>query len=241
MKINLVEIFRRRYPHAYRKINLFLSGLRDKVENYSVRERVIILAALIMVIFTLWYFAMFLPVRSAAQKYKIKINVMEGQYKAAEKQYREVVKELATTTSQEEQELLKKNLKKIDDRITQITSQVVPADKMADMLKDLLIKEGKLRFIAMKSLPAQTLIASEVFAQTSRMSLLNQGIEITFSGAYFDTLKYLKSLEASKWQFFWNSLSYKVTKYPEAEVKISVHTLVQHKTKAVTAKAEGAQ
>ncbi len=231
MKIDFTRIFKEKYPQAYQKLDASVSKLREKIDGYLFRERVLILIAFLIAIFSVWYFAMFLPVRRVARRYQVKINAVKAQHKIVTGQYRSVVKKLATTTGQQEQKLLQENIKKIDKRITQIARQVIPADEISDMLKDLLIKEGKLTFISMRSLATTTVVAPQVFGKDSRVSLLNQGVSFTFRGNFLNTLKYLKSLEASKWRLFWDSLTYDVDKYPEAMVTISVHTLVQHSSK----------
>jgi hypothetical protein len=47
----------------------------------------------------------------------------------------------------------------------------------------------------------------------------------TFTGDYFSTLEYLKQFDTLKWHLFWDDLSYRVSKYPQATVVIELHTI----------------
>ncbi|MCI0590119.1 MAG: MSHA biogenesis protein MshJ, partial [Gammaproteobacteria bacterium] len=51
------------------------------------------------------------------------------------------------------------------------------------------------------------------------------GLRMEFEGGYLDTLDYLRKLEALPWAFFWDSVDFKVEKYPKALGSITVYTL----------------
>mgnify|MGYP002062939409 FL=1 len=55
--------------------------------------------------------------------------------------------------------------------------------------------------------------------------LHRHGFEVTFSGGYLPTLRYLQALERLPWRFYWDSVSYEVIDYPRSIVRMQLHTL----------------
>ena len=53
----------------------------------------------------------------------------------------------------------------------------------------------------------------------------SHGFEVELRGGYADIYDYLRHLEGLSSSFFWDSLEYKVSKYPDSEVILRVHTL----------------
>jgi MSHA biogenesis protein MshJ len=51
------------------------------------------------------------------------------------------------------------------------------------------------------------------------------GVVLNLRGDYFRVLDLMKSLENLSWKFYWESLDYKVTDYPKAEIELRVFTL----------------
>lgn len=230
MKINVVEKIQQWLsPKSSKNAALFRS-LGEKVDSYLFRERLIIIILAFTIIFSVWYFIMFFPTQRAITNYQLQTKIMTQQYEAQKAEYNAIVIQLIGASDQKKQQLLKDEIKRLDESLAKIAQQVVPANQMADMFKDLLIKEGRLTFVSLQSLPAKALVSPEDLAAVDQFSLLEQGMQFTFRGDYFNTLKYLEDIEKSKWRLFWDSLSYKVDKYPQAMVTFTVHTLVQYKT-----------
>lgn len=61
-------------------------------------------------------------------------------------------------------------------------------------------------------------------------SITQHGLQLNFVSGYFQTINYLTRLEKLPWHFYWDNLSYKVVKYPQAEVIIKFHVLSKEKS-----------
>jgi len=117
---------------------------------------------------------------------------------------------------------------KIDENIASFTQNLISPTEMTTALQSMLANAPKLKLTKIQSLPEEKLVKAHSLDQTtvaSDVQLYKHGMEIEFEGGYFDTYNYLVQLEHSHWQFLWDSIYYKVTKYPIATVKIVVHTL----------------
>lgn len=73
--------------------------------------------------------------------------------------------------------------------------------------------------------PKESVEVETLKKQNDALQLYMHGLEITFSGNFFDVVDYLKQIEKVKKRIIWDSLEYKVLKYPVAEVTLSVITL----------------
>lgn len=127
---------------------------------------------------------------------------------------------------------------------------LVPPDKMASLLEDILKRNGKLQLISLKTLPvadineeprgasknaasktAETASATvsvakdDIDAQTATGAIYKHGVEMTVQGNYLDMVAYLSELEAMPWQLFWGSAKLNVDVYPKSTLTLTVFTL----------------
>ncbi len=56
-------------------------------------------------------------------------------------------------------------------------------------------------------------------------TIFEHGLLLEMSGGYFETLDFLNALEKRHLNVVWDEITYTVTKYPNATIKIIVHTL----------------
>jgi MSHA biogenesis protein MshJ len=59
--------------------------------------------------------------------------------------------------------------------------------------------------------------------------LYAQGLTFVFTNNFVNTYAYLRALEDLKWMIFWDELQYVVGQYPNAEVKLTLHTVSKEK------------
>lgn len=119
-------------------------------------------------------------------------------------------------------------LKQAKDELSQLKQQLKISDKkfvppylMASVLQDILQKNSGLKLVQLETLPVTSLLDSEQVKSV----IFRHGLSLTLTGNYFNTLNYLKALEALPWRFNWESINYKVKQYPIAETTIQVYTL----------------
>lgn len=61
--------------------------------------------------------------------------------------------------------------------------------------------------------------------QTSPSMITQHTIQLDFLGNYFSSIDYLARLEKLPWHVYWDTLEYKVLKYPQAEVIVKLYVL----------------
>ena len=121
-------------------------------------------------------------------------------------------------------------------RLRQVTEHLVPPEEMAQLLEALLTREAGLTLLRLEGLGTTPVLAIDQALgigapapkplQTAPTpGLFRHGLRIRFTGPYLDTLAYLRAVEALPWQVLWDSVVYRVTAHPRAEVAITVYSL----------------
>jgi MSHA biogenesis protein MshJ len=117
-----------------------------------------------------------------------------------------------------------KNVKKT---IANFTPIFVAESDFSKLTKDILSQIDKnIILVSLKEFPDQSWNAPEVNKSVIAVKNINEHkLTIEFRANYFATIAYLNRLEKLPWHLYWDSLEYKVIKYPEANVIIQIYVL----------------
>lgn len=110
-------------------------------------------------------------------------------------------------------------------RIQSIQDSLVPADKMAGFLKNLLARGHSLQLVSLNTLPPQP-----VEKQAAASHLYKHGVEISLAGSFADIVSYLDDLEAAPQKLVWEKLELKSEEYPRSVVTLTLYTVSLDKT-----------
>ena len=211
----------------------------ERFEALSIRERMLIMITIITLLFIAWDTTLMSPLSSKQEKL---INEMQS----VNKQLETITKQMASIAKNKSKDNGPELQKRIDDvkqllsnaskKQTEVTGEFVPPNQMATVLKDMLEAENGLVLKQLKSLGTtpfkeqNRIVSSETVNGKNKpvkqkSTIYKHGLQIVFEGDFFSTLKYLKSLEAMPWHFYWDTVDYKVQEFPKARVSIIVHTL----------------
>lgn len=115
---------------------------------------------------------------------------------------------------------IKGQLSILKRQINQGEKKFVSPQAMTTVLRDMLNKHQRLKFVSLETLPKKPLTEAE-----QNHSIFRHGLAVTFSGQYLDVFHYLEALESLPWQFYWDNIDYQVKEYPVAEVTLQLYTL----------------
>jgi len=218
--------------------------LVDKINGMSLRERVLIFAAAAFMLVALTQ-VLFLDSLLAEQK-RLSTQVVQQQEKMKEIQAQieallqakrnDAASPLRQRLSQAKQQLADGNIYLQSRR-----DRLVQPEKMADLLEQVLNKNGQLQLISLQTLPTALLIEKAVkqegagAAPASAAAELDRqvfrhGVQITVRGSYLDLLQYLTALEQLPTKMFWGMSRMNVVQYPAAELTLTLYTLSLDKT-----------
>ena len=212
-----------------------MDKLRLWLQSLSQQQRVLALGLFVAVFYFMWTMTW---------------EVYYSQSKAAAdgkiKDLQEKIKVI--TTAQERVKALRsdpdvlatqKKLEDLRQQLQQISRRLVSSKQMLDQLKGVFAKDPEIKFTHIQNLgsipfsleapgqepnkkdnaenPATVAVPQAPFYQ--------HVFEITFTGNYFATQRYLQQLEKLPGQLYFDSIDYQVQKYPLATVTLKVHTI----------------
>ncbi|MEI8055477.1 MAG: hypothetical protein WCH10_05730 [bacterium] len=172
--------------------------LDAQINSITLRDRALLLVALITVIYFLWEILLMSPQRKT-------IDMAKTQEVTLVKQLIESQQKIANIETQSLNATPTSN----DIMITNST--------VTSMFKSLLEKQQGIVLKGLYNHPNQPIDDTAAFKQK---------ISMVFNGNYLSTHEYLRSVEGLKWMIFWDELQYTVTEYPNAEIKLTVYTIV---------------
>jgi MSHA biogenesis protein MshJ len=134
---------------------------------------------------------------------------------------------------------LRKQLAQIDQDIQGLQKGLVPPERMAKLLEEMLARGHGLQLVSLRTLPAQRFEspgkpapAAKPAAQGAKppaveneRSIFQHSYEIVLQGSYVDLHDYLARLEQLPWQMFWGRISLDAEQHPRLRVTLTVHTL----------------
>lgn len=216
----------------------------EKIDGMSLRERVLIFAAVAFMLVALTQ-VLFLDPLLAEQK-RLSAQVVQQQEKMKEiwaqmEALRQAKKNDATSPLRQRLSQIKQQLADGDAYMQSRRDRLVQPEKMADLLQQVLDKNGQLQLVNLQTLPAAPLIekaakpegAGTVPASTAAeldKQVFRHGVQITVRGGYLDLLQYLTALEQLPTKMFWGMTKMNVVQYPTAELTLTLYTLSLNKT-----------
>lgn len=111
---------------------------------------------------------------------------------------------------------------------------LVGADRMVELLEQMMPRHGRLKVRELRSLPRTDLLAAAqapaaasapVAAPGGPLAVYRHGVELTIEGSYADLLEYLQSLEQMPRRVLWGGLAMKVEQHPKVVLTLRLHTL----------------
>ena len=133
---------------------------------------------------------------------------------------------------------LRTQLGAIDQEMQGLQKGLVPPERMAKLLDEVLKKSHGLQLVSLRTLPAQRFEkpgtapapkpdekGGKPAPRDSERSIYQHSFEISLQGSYLDVHDYLARLEQLPWQMFWGRIQLDSDQSPKLRVTLTVHTL----------------
>lgn len=207
--------------------------LSAKFQERSLREQILILFSGLVIVVLMMYSFLLESVLDNSEK-------LQQNSRSADKEMTSFAGQVATLTEQlkidqnvpvrEKIDVLKRQIRNIDEQLEAQTDNLVPSNKMAGMLETVLAGSKNLKLIKLQSIaPVPVLLEQSKEGEKPKVGLYRHGITLAFEGKYFDIQRYLEKLESLQWQFYWKKFDYLVGDYPNANVELEIYTLSTNK------------
>jgi MSHA biogenesis protein MshJ len=197
----------------------------------SERERLMILAALLALVWMLFEALLLTPMLQKQKLYRQEISAKQQQVvslqaqQAATRQTSLVDPDAGNKDRLAE---LQQNMTRMDDDLRAAQRQLISPDRMPKVLESVLQKDRQVRLVALATLPVSGLmdgVAGSKELKTPVSGIYKHGFEVTLEGSYPDLMRYVTALEASPWGMLWGEISLQAGVYPLSSLKLTLYTL----------------
>ena len=198
----------------------------DRIDALALRERVLLLAATVAILFLSVDSAGFQPTLKAQQVAEERISEMEMKLGALRQQamllsYKTDEDVLAARYSS--RDTLAEELAALDARIVDQLGALVEPAQAAELLEQVLTRH---RGLKITSLRASAEPLDQLAGNTEQAGKLGRyQLDLVLEGGYLDLMRYLEALESMPWKFFWQTVDFRVNEYPRAVSRLQLYTL----------------
>ena len=213
--------------------------LAGRFESLQTRERVLVFAAVVFGVALVYDALVLQPLEARKKRLAQQVAESRQNIKAADTvlRARETVGDPAAV-KRSYRDALVKQLKEIDQGMQGLQRGLVPPERMAKVLEDMLGGSRGLQVISLRTLPVQRTGSAGAKpvdksakpapappASGPERTIYEHGFEITLQGSYADLHEYLARLEKLPWRMFWGRLSVSTENHPMLRVTLRVQTL----------------
>jgi MSHA biogenesis protein MshJ len=221
--------------------------LAAKLEDMTLRERGIIVGALVVVVVFLWLQFVFDPMERQQKRSRDLVQESETKILALSEEQTMLIEKI----NQDPNIVLRRQQTQLVAQIEQqrllleekLQGLVAPS-KMVDVLKSVLHATAGLKLVRAGNLPVQKFssapepavsgavagtlagtLAKDAPKDTEALPLYVHGLELVIEGDFYTIVDFLRRLEGLEQGFQWSMMDYLVTTYPQARVRVQVQTL----------------
>jgi MSHA biogenesis protein MshJ len=198
----------------------------DRIDALELRERVLLLAATVAVLFLSVDSVGLQPTLKAQQVTEERISELEMKLGALRQQamllsYKTDEDTLAARY--QSRDTLAAELAALDARLGDQLGALVEPAQAADLLEQVLTRHRGLKITSLRA-SAEPLEA--VTGNADQAGKLGRyQLDLVLEGGYLDLMRYLEALESMPWKFFWQMVDFRVNDYPRAVSRLQLYTL----------------
>jgi MSHA biogenesis protein MshJ len=203
-----------------------LNKLAARIDDASLRERLLVFLAAAGLLLAAAQFALFEPLDVASRDRRASIR--SGEEELANLQ-RQLGQQLAGRGAgvdkavRERVEKLRRELAAVNARIAEEERAFTPPERMRETLERMLEPHARLALGELKTLPAQPIAASDPNAQ--RPAAYRHGVQLVLRGTYPDLYEYLRSLESLPTRVYWGPVELQAHEYPVHTLRVTLYTI----------------
>jgi len=197
----------------------------ERVDNASLRERVLLFGAAALVLVFIVNAALIDPLRAKNRKLVAETAQRQTELRTLQSEVQRLAQLRAADPDAQRQKQaaeLRTELAALEASIVEEQRRFTSPQRMRQVLEEMLERDRRLRLVDLKTLPITDLAGTQ--GQAGR-SIFRHGLELTLSGSYLDLHAYLAALERMSTQLYWGKVEMSVSAYPVVTLKLTVYTL----------------
>jgi len=200
----------------------------DRIDAMTLRERVMIFIAAASILVAWAYQAGIAPLLTERATKLKTLDAQRLEMRSWDAQLEDMAKAKSAGAENKQTgklDALQRQVAEIDQRIDSLRRQLVPSDRMASLLAEVLRRNRGLKLDSMTTV-APELIEGVTLEGGGRM--YRHGIQLTVTGSYLDIVSYLEDLERLQVKLYWGNIDIS-TNYPVTTLRTSFYTFSPEK------------
>jgi MSHA biogenesis protein MshJ len=192
-----------------------------RFDRLSLRERLLILAAVLAVLFVLWDALLLAPLESRRRVLSTEIDSLQSGIAATAAVLQSSMNNDPTRNAIVQIARTQRDIAALDRNLQSASVGLLPPDRMTAVLQDLLRQRQQVKLVSLRTETATRLLPGP---QDQAGPYLHP-VELVLRGSYLDILNYLQALEALHWRLYWKTLELDSSAYPVDRVRIEIGTI----------------
>ncbi len=186
------------------------------------RERVLLLVTGSAFVISIIYSLLISPISDKMVNVKEEKASLTQQYDATHNQLLALQgNKSAVKTSAELQ--LEELLKRKNESLLKFQNKIIPPTRIPYLLESMLRDLSNLKLVSLETL--ERIPFNSTGQAVDNSVLYKHRVRITFKGEYLNMLRYLKKVEKLPFPIGWESLEYKITRFPDAQIVLTIYML----------------
>ncbi len=210
--------------------------LNEKFLAFSIRERLLIVSAVLVALFLLLFQLSVAPVLEKKNKLQAATDnqaMMIAELSTKKAELAAVLADDPNIRLKNQNQVLRANAAELNLSLRNKVETLLSPKQTQNLLKELLADYKGLELVSAMSLGVDVLdfetgndepVNETAVAADDTTEIYEHGFEMTFRGSYFEAMQYIARLEEMN-GFYWKQMHYTVIDYPEAEIFLSISTL----------------
>jgi MSHA biogenesis protein MshJ len=202
-----------------------LKRYAERIDNATLRERVLLFAAATLVLVFLGNALLLKPLRDAQRRHSAEIAQRQTELSTVQSELQRMARgREADPDARNRGRLaaLRAEETVLNAQLAEEQRRFTTPQRMREVLEEMLERNKRLRLVDMKTLPITYLASTQ--GQAGRR-IFRHGVELTLVGGYLDLHAYLRALEELSTQLYWGKVEMNVTAYPSVSLKLTVYTV----------------
>ena len=220
-----------------------LEKLTARFDAMSMRERVLVVAALVTATVMIWMLAVLDPITGKERALQAELSSLQEQITAAKLGIEVATANDPTTLALAKEKQQQTALDDLNSQLASKSAGLIAPERMVQVIHDVLSRQRGVTLVSLHNKPVTSLALSVATpaqkpavdgtqatpAQEVASGPFVHPVEIIVEGSYLDVLAYLHALEDLEWRFYWKVLDLQTKSYPVNRVRIELSTLSMDK------------
>jgi len=206
-------------------MNPKLQQTAQRIDAMSLRERSMLLAILLLLIWGAWQSLLMAPLSKERKAQTQQLETLTGEVAALNQAVQTMAVEAGKDPQAEARlklEVLARQQEDVDRQLAAATSSLIAPREMNALLESMLARQPGVTLRALHSLVPEPI---DLGAETGIAPLYRHGMTVEVEGSYLDLLGFLRTLEAMPWQFIWHEVQIEHEEHPRSRMRLTLYTM----------------